>query len=204
MFAHTIIMKKFISCYFTLLCFSLVFISCKEEVETQQETKTQNNTNSLYGDTSFKFPKISNLAREQMIEWAVFEDFEMQAKTINGSTIEGLKTKAEQLVLYSDSLTNKMPDTLKTQAIKSRVIVLQSRNQLLNQELKKGRIDSVKLQKSITEVNKSISNLVLQINEKFQKDNIDFTRKEDEKKELEKQKRFLDSVYQSELQDQKK
>jgi len=73
---------------------------------------------------------------------------------------------------------------------------------LLNQELNKSRPDSVKIQLNIAELNTSYTNLIIQINEKFEKDAIDLQRVDDEKKELKKQKRFLDSVYQAELQDQ--
>jgi len=73
----------------------------------------------------------------------------------------------------------------------------------LHQELKKSKIDSIQLQNYMNEMNASVSNLIIQINEKFQKDAIDLKRVEDEKKELENQKRFLDSVYQIEIQDKK-
>ena len=44
--------------------------------------------------------------------------------------------------------------------------------------------------------------LCSEIIEKFEKDAIDMQRLDDEKKEVEKQRRFLDSVYEAELQDQ--
>jgi hypothetical protein len=49
-------------------------------------------------------------------------------------------------------------------------------------------------------MNIAVKNLIIQINEKFQKDAIDLQRIENEKKEIEKQKQLLDSVYQIELQ----
>jgi hypothetical protein len=79
---------------------------------------------------------------------------------------------------------------------------VKTRVYLLNQELNKSRPDSVKIQLNIAELNTSYTNLIIQINEKFEKDAIDLQRVDDEKKELKKQKRFLDSVYQAELQDQ--
>ena len=104
---------------------------------------------------------------------------------------------------HLDSLSKNIPDTLFNQAILSRVIVVKTRINLLHQELKKSKIDSIQLQNYMNEMNASVSNLIIQINEKFQKDAIDLKRVEDEKKELENQKRFLDSVYQIELQDKK-
>ena len=82
-------------------------------------------------------------------------------------------------------------------------MVAKTRALLLQQEVHKARIDSSQLQIQIDEMNMATKNLIIQINEKFQKDDIDFQRKDDENKEIEKQKKFLDSVYKSELQDKK-
>ena len=53
------------------------------------------------------------------------------------------------------------------------------------------------------EMNGAVKNLIVQLNEKFQKDKIDFTRKEDEENELKKQQRYKDSITNLELQDKK-
>ena len=53
------------------------------------------------------------------------------------------------------------------------------------------------------ELNLAVKNLIVQLNEKFQKDNIDFQRKEDEENELKKQQRYKDSIMNLELQDKK-
>ena len=82
--------------------------------------------------------------------------------------------------------------------------MVKTRSQLLEQEVNKSRIDSMQLQKYFEEMNISVKNLMVQINEKFQKDAIDFQRVDNEKQELEKQQRFLDSVYQIELQDRRR
>ena len=52
-------------------------------------------------------------------------------------------------------------------------------------------------------MNVAVNNLIVQLNEKFQKDNIDFQRKEDEENELKKQQRYKDSIVNLELQDKK-
>ena len=67
----------------------------------------------------------------------------------------------------------------------------------------RGVIDKDKVEIYITETNDAVKNLIVQLNEKFQKDRIDLQRIDNEKKELEKQKKFLDSVFNVELEDQK-
>ena len=171
--------------------------------ETQSAQNLIEDTNSLYGDKDIVFPELSESAKIYVEKWGVFEDFQQEAKSINGSNIESLRDKTERLRARVDSLTKKLPDTLFVSPIYSRVIVAKTRAELLHQEAHKPRIDSTKLQFNITEMNIATRNLIIQINEKFQKDETYFQLKDNEKKELEKQKRFLDSVYKAEREDLK-
>lgn len=74
---------------------------------------------------------------------------------------------------------------------------------MLFQTVHQASIDSLKVQNSMEELNLAVKNLIVQLNEKFQKDNIDFQRKEDEENELKKQQRYKDSIMNLELQDKK-
>lgn len=198
-------MKSIIRYIFSISVLVFFAISCgnnSEETIVQTELKPENA--SRYGDKEFVFPTLSNKAADQITQWGIYEDFQTEIKSINGKTIEELQSKMERITSHVDSLSKNVPDTLFTQSLQSRIIVIKTQTSLLNQELAKDRIDSVRLQNYIKEVNISVKNFIIQINEKFLKDDIDLQRKEDEKKELEKQKRFLDSIYQLELQDQKK
>lgn len=197
-------MKFVFSFYISFLILNFGMVSCGDSNEkSQSEIQTTNNSSTLFGDQKFVFPELSDKAKIYVTNWAVYDDFEKEVKTLNGNTIEVLLNKSELLVSHLDSLSKNIPDTLFNQAILSRVIVVKTRINLLHQELKKSKIDSIQLQNYMNEMNASVSNLIIQINEKFQKDAIDLKRVEDEKKELENQKRFLDSVYKIELQDKK-
>jgi hypothetical protein len=192
---------KFFNHYIVFIFFLL--ISCGNLSEEINDPIESQNSTSLFGNKKFEFPRLSENAREYITHWGAYEDFESEAKSLNGSTVEGLRDKTERLISRIDSLTKMVPDTLKTQPIISRVMVAKTRASLLRQEVHEAKIDSTRLEEQVHEMNMATKNLIIQINEKFLKDDIDFQRKDDEKKELEKQKRFLDSVYQSELSDQK-
>jgi hypothetical protein len=197
-------MNSIVSFFIGPLFLSIILVSCgKSSQEPQTSLQTPQKNNSLYGNPNFIFPELTENAKTQSIHWSVYEDFESEVKSLNGNTIEDLHIKTERMVSYIDSLTKKIPDTLFTQAIFSRVLVIKTRTHLLLQELNKSSIDSIKLQENMNELNTSVSNLIIQINEKFQKDHIDLQRKEYEEKELKNKKRFLDSVYQIEIQDKK-
>jgi hypothetical protein len=184
-------------------CFLLIACGNNSEEESPIPETQQLNT-SLYGNSNFKFPSLTENAKTEVMHWGAYEDFEAEVKTINNNTIETIQTKSLLLVSQLDSISKNIPDTLNTKSIHSRVIVAKTRAHLLNQEVNKSKIDSVRLQEYLNEMNISVKNLITQINEKFQKDAIDLQRIDNEKQELENQKRFLDSVYQVELQDNKK
>jgi hypothetical protein len=122
---------------------------------------------------------------------------------VNGSNYQDLRNRSELLKQYSDSLLKNIPDTLNTKPINSRLLVLKTRSSLLFQTVHQASIDSLKVQNSMEELNLAVKNLIVQLNEKFQKDNIDFQRKEDEENELKKQQRYKDSIMNLELQDKK-
>lgn len=198
-------MKYFLYLLSIIFALNFTLISCENKAEKQEPAQSSQPINtSLYGNTSFVFPEFSENTKIEVSHWGAFGDFEAEAKTLNGNTIENIQLKTKQLVHHLDSLSKSIPDTLNTKAIYSRVMVVKTRVNLLDQEVKKAHIDSIKLQDSFNEMNIAVKNLLVQINEKFQKDNIDLQRIDNEKQELENQKRFLDSVHQVELLDKNK
>ena len=188
------------------LLFNTIFLSLascgnpSKEVETTQENIE---TTILFGEEGFVFSNLSENAKNYGMQWGAFEDFEIEAKSINGSTIDGLRTKTKRLVRSLDSISKRVPDTLRTKPIVSRLIVAKTRAMLLQQELQKRNIDSVRLQLQIKEMNHAAKNLIIQINEKFLKDAIDLQRIDSEKKEIESQKQFMDSIFKQEIKDNK-
>jgi len=143
---------------------------------------------STYGDTLFIVPSLPDNVRAEVIQWGAFEDFEEQAKTINGITLEMLKNKSNRMVSHIDSILKKIPDTLNTPIIYSRLLVVKTRTHLLNQEARKVHLDSISLEKKLIDLNISVKNLFVQINEKLEKDQIDLQRNNNEKIEIESQK----------------
>lgn len=187
---------------FLLLLIGIAF-SCKDSSEGNENEDTQYESGIVFGDTNYSFPELSVPAKEQAIHWGVLEDILAVTKKLNGSNFQALKNRSDQLTEYSDSIFKKIPDTLNTNQIRSRLLVLKTRAELLNQIANRGTLDSADLQNSVMEMNTAVSNLIVHLNEKFQKDKIDFQRKENEKKELKLREGFKDSIINLELEDQK-
>lgn len=191
---------RFIISLFVIVGF---IFSCGNTSEETQNQKPANDASIIFGYKEYNFPKLSAPAKEQAIHWGVLEDFLLEAKNMNGSNYEALQTRSERMKEFSDSLFKKIPDTLNTAPINSRLLVLKTRSELLFQTAHQSIMDSSKIQNSVIEMNIAVNNLIVQLNEKFQKDDIDFQRKDDEETELKKQKRYQDSIMNLELKDKK-
>ena len=194
-------MKNFLLIISTVTLSLCLSCGTSEENSIEDDLVVQD-VNNQYGDTSVAFPKLSPEAESEISNWSVFDDFQNEMNSLNGATISEIRNKTERLKLFTDSLSKKIPETLATQPITSRLLVVRSRVYLLDQEVKKSRVDSLSIEEHLKELTSASLNFYRQIDEKFHKARIDQEREDDEKKELEKQKRFLDSVYQAELRDQ--
>ena len=166
-----------------LFLFSLFIFACgKSPEEKIQNLSTQKLNLSTYGNPEFIIPTLPNNVRAEVIQWGAFEDFEEQARTINGNSLEILKEKSNLMVSHIDSILKKIPDTLNTPIIYSRLLVVKTRAYILNQEVKKIYMDSTKLENKLNDLNISIKNLFIQIDEKMEKDLIDLQKFNSEKK----------------------
>ena len=180
-----------------------LFYSCNNASENDPSPNDSIDESVIFGKKDFQYPQLSAPAMEEAVHWGILEDFLSEAKNLNGSNYQQVRNSSELLRQYSDSLFKKIPDTLNTRPINSRLIVLKTRSTMLYQAAHLPSMDSAKVQNSLNELNQAIVNFIVQLNEKFQKDNIDFQRKEDEQTELKKQQRYKDSILNLELQDKK-
>ena len=186
--------------------FVLIGLTACQDTKSKADDLQDKSIDSLstYGRSQFRFPDISPQASDIVAQWAVFSDFQLEATDLNNRSRKDIVNKTERIIAHTDSLRKSMPDTLKTLPIYSRLVVAGTRARLLNQEASKDSADSLKIEQALRQMNQATVSLINQINEKFQKDRIDAQRRDDELKELEKQKRFVDSVELLELADQKR
>lgn len=190
--------------FLLLFAVAFLFISCDDTGAQSQLPEVTVQDTIHFGKMPYSFPQLTQNAKEQIENWSVYYDFYAEASTLNNLNLIDLRAKTDRLLAHSDSLSKKIPDTLFTSAIYSRLIIVDTRIKLLKQATNRGVVNVEKVEEHISETNNAVKNLIVQLNEKFQKDGIDLERIDNEKKELEKQKRFLDSVYRAELKDQKK
>ncbi|MBX2828792.1 MAG: hypothetical protein KTR22_11550 [Flavobacteriaceae bacterium] len=187
---------------FLLLTF-LILISCGETPQENETDALQQKDTLTYGLKQYSFAQPDAAISEVLENWVFYQDFKDEATTLYQLDLEQLRDKTGNLISHTDSLMTKVPDTLNTFSIKSRLAIIKTRSELLRLESLKGKIDPHTIEDYIEETNIAVNNFFVQIQEKLRKDGYDLEQIENEKKELEKQKRYLDSIRQLELADQK-
>jgi hypothetical protein len=190
--------------FFSSICLLFV-VSCIDSQQTATQTKTDQVTHSkLFGQADAMLPDFSESSENYISQWPVFDDLITEVLAINQASLTTIQQRSNLLVSRMDSLTKNIPDTLNTQPIYSRVIITKTRAAIVKQVANKGRLDTLEIQKAIKQMNLATANLIIQINEKFEKDTQDNTVKNNELKEKQVLKIRLDSVYKTSAQNNKK
>jgi len=190
--------------FFSSICLLFV-VSCIDSQQTATQTKTDQVTDSkLFGQADAMLPDFSESSENYISQWPVFDDLITEVLAINQASLTTIQQRSNLLVSRMDSLTKNIPDTLNTQPIYSRVIITKTRAAIIKQVANKGRLDTLEMQKAIMQMNLATANLIIQINEKFEKDTQDNSVKNNELKEKQVLKKRLDSVYKTSAQNNKK
>ena len=190
--------------FFSSICLLFV-VSCIYSQQTATQTKTDQVTDSkLFGQADAMLPDFSESSENYISQWPVFDDLITEVLAINQASLTTIQQRSNLLVSRMDSLTKNIPDTLNTQPIYSRVIITKTRAAIVKQVANKGRLDTLEMQKAIMQMNLATANLIIQINEKFEKDTQDNSVKNNELKEKQVLKKRLDSVYKTSAQNNKK
>ena len=190
--------------FFSSICLLFV-VSCIDSQQTATQTKIDQVTDSkLFGQADAMLPDFSESSENYISQWPVFDDLITEVLAINQASLTTIQQRSNLLVSRMDSLTKNIPDTLNTQPIYSRVIITKTRAAIVKQVANKGRLDTLEIQKAIKQMNLATANLIIQINEKFEKDTQDNSVKNNELKEKQVLKKRLDSVYKTSAQNNKK
>ncbi|EDM45375.1 hypothetical protein SCB49_06197 [unidentified eubacterium SCB49] len=183
-----------------LIIVLIVFTSCgNENNNTIQASQTDTQKEIIFGKNNHTAAVTAPPVIEITNNWGGYLDFSEDITKVNRNTIEGLKVVSDRLAVTTDSLYRFIPDTLNTTPIASRLLVVQTRIKLLQQQLGFDRIDSTKIEEHISEINDAHTVFISQMNEKFIKDGINQEQKEVEDREIEQRKQ--DSIFKLELQD---
>jgi|TARA_B110001452_G_scaffold260426_1_gene257913 hypothetical protein len=181
--------------FFSSICLLFV-VSCIDSPRAATQNKIDQVADSkLFGQADAMLPDFSDSSENYISQWPVFDDLITEVLAINQASLTTIQQRSNLLVSRMDSLTKNIPDTLNTRPIYSRVIITKTRAAIVKQVANKGKLDTLEMQKAIMQMNLATANLIIQINEKFEKDTQDNSVKNNELKEKQVLKKRLDSVY---------
>ena len=184
--------------FFSSICLLFVLLSCIDNQPVASSLQIdQVDDTKLFGQADTMLPDFSESSENYISQWPVFEDLITEVLAINQASLKTIQQRSNLLVSRLDSLTKNIPDTLYTQPIYARVIITKTRAAIVKQLANKVRLDTLAMQKAIVEMNLATANLIIQINEKFEKDTQDNSVKNNERKEKQVLKKRLYSDYKS-------
>ena len=161
-----------LSLLFSGLLFLHALSGCQDraaEAEAEQIVEAE----QMFCQTPFVFPILTVESQEIITDWPVFKDFRRISQNLINTPVEDLKYRSNNLRLQTDSLAVTVPQALQSPIINARLLVVNTRISLLNQEAKKSLPDSTVIESRLLDLHQSIREFILHINEKIEKDRLD-------------------------------
>lgn len=163
-------MNSFIASFVLIL--SLLLVSCNTKKE-ENANQSNNEIDLDLPQLDNRFPVLSAEAQNQVTSWQYFKEFENDLNRINQGNVRDYRAETERMVSVSDSLLKNIPEVLNTKVISSRMRVLNVRVKLLDENLHQPTVKTDIITENLKETNTAFSNLIIQINELFEKQRID-------------------------------
>lgn len=171
--------------------FILLILGCNN---TKTEEKEILSENVELPSTGLQLPFLGEEARDALVGWHRFQEFENDLKRINAGTLTRFSAESERMAVAVDTLQNTIPEALNTTIISSRMRVVNTRVKLLHEVLHQRGSDSLVLLENLRETNTAFVNLLAQIQAKFEKARIDEMARTDENIETNKRLQTNDSI----------
>lgn len=149
-----------------------ILVSCNSNTASNSDIYTEEIEIELpISDVSF--PNLSADAMDKITSWQYFQEFENDLKQINRGNVRSYRSETERMSAVADSLLKNIPEVLNTNAISSRMRVVNVRVKLLEESIHQPNAELEVITNHLKETNNAFTNLIIQINEKFEKMRID-------------------------------
>ena len=157
-----------------LIALLFIFISaCNSDEKSQNTPVVKADKRAVSKTQNWNAPEFSQKAREAVNTWKNFREFESNINYVNQAGVNSIADETRRMTEISDTLLQYIPKKLKTNPIESRTRVLKTRVYLLDERLNQQGISDSLLYAYLNEMNVAYTNLILKINEKFEKEAID-------------------------------
>lgn len=111
---------------------------------------------------------LSSKAEKETKNWAKFHELTVQIDFLKKADLSFFKNDKKELETFIKEFKNEIPQKVKTDAIQARILVLQTKSLKFNNLINLENIEIEAQLQGIKEVLEAQSNLILQINKKFE------------------------------------
>ena len=112
-------------------------------------------------------------SRTKISDWIKYDELEEKINELKKADLSYFKGDKEVVETLVKEFLETIPDSINTDAINARILVVQNMYYKLNSTINLSTSTKVELKKAITDFFESFSNLNFQINKKFEKDSQD-------------------------------
>ncbi|MUP45315.1 hypothetical protein E0K83_06095 [Gramella sp. BOM4] len=181
-------MKKFI-----LFLGILSIFACKTEQDAEESAGTVIDSTAFQASLNIDDQQIglNPEARDYALNWVEYITAQNEIDKLKNSSVRELMNDAGAIAQIMSSLSNSIPDSLRSVAVEARLNVVNTKAQLLQQYSRKQEPDAQKISETGQELYTEFNNLKIQLNEIFLKSLEDFEKELDE---FEKMERQMDSA----------
>lgn len=168
-------------------------VSCNSNTGSDTDLSSEDIEISI-PKSDVEFPNLSADAMDKITSWQYFQEFENDLKQINRGNVRSYRSETERMSAVADSLLKNIPEALNTNAISSRMRVVNVRIKLLEQSIHQTNAELDVITNNLKETNNAFTNLIIQLNEKFEKMRIDELARTLENLEQSESTRIFDSL----------
>lgn len=167
-------MQRYQTQFFLLLSFILTLsvIACKEKSQPSENLPDylNQNTATLAENIDLKGSvtvEASPEAREAVADWPEFTSANVEIEKIKNSSLQSFINNADNLYDAVQKINDSIPEQFNNQPVQSRVNVLKTKVEVLNQDLDRPDLSPEQVNQNARDIYTAFQNLKIQLNEVF-------------------------------------
>ena len=167
---------------FFLVLFICIFCSCKENSREQPDNIGSDQDSMVVSKVELQKLNFTEFVldsqSEKNLNWLKYKEMESKMDELKNGDLSQFKTDFKIVETLINEFTNTVPLNINEEAIQARVLIVKTMYFRLNNILNMPTSTKEEINKSITDLLESFSNLTYQINKKFERDSQNISKPE--------------------------
>ncbi len=165
-----------------LVLFICIFCSCKKNSREQPDNIGSDQDSMVVSKVELQKLNFTEFVldsqSEKKLNWLKYKEMESKMDELKNGDLSQFKTDFKIVETLINEFTNTVPLNINEEAIQARVLIVKTMYFRLNNILNMPTSTKEEINKSITDLLESFSNLTYQINKKFERDSQNISKPE--------------------------